>query len=203
MYPLFESIRIDSGTAPLLEYHQRRLEAAFMHHFQKKCPWQLKHLVPQSTSTSRMKWRFSYNATDYNSELLPYRTKSIRSLNCIEIGDFNYPLKWTDRTFIDQSYQDKGDADDVLFLQNGWLRDTSYCNIALFDGQNWFTPNPPLFKGVERQKQLEHNKLIAKQIHWREIPNFESFVLINSLRPFEEQRPQKITNQIKTDRLTL
>lgn len=189
---LFESIRIDSGQAPLLELHQQRLEKTYQVNFNQACPWKLSRLVPKSTSTTRLKWRFSYGATDYTSAILPYRSQSIRSLRCVEIQEYAYPYKWTDRSFIDQAFQNRGEADDVLFLQNGWLRDTSYCNIALFDGRQWYTPNPPLFPGVERQKQIEQKKLMPKQIHWRDLPNFESFVLMNAMRPMEEQFPHKV-----------
>lgn len=199
MYPLFESIRIDGGKAPLLEWHQKRLMHSYQTAFGKECPWQLKRIQPTSASTGRTKWRFLYNEQAYQNEIIPYRTSSLRRLKCVEIQEYQYPHKWTDRAFIETAYQNKGSADDVLFLQNGWLRDTSYCNIALFSGHQWITPKPPLFPGVERERQIQKGNFVPRQIHWRELPNFESFVLINALRPFEEQHPQKIVGNIIRD----
>jgi 4-amino-4-deoxychorismate lyase len=78
----------------------------------------------------------------------------------------------------------KGECDDVLLVKNGLLTDTSYCNIALFDGVNWVTPLTPLIQGVTRAQLLEDGKLIAKDIKLEELMNFQKIALFNALNEF-------------------
>jgi hypothetical protein len=38
----------------------------------------------------------------------------------------------------------RGNADEIIIVRNGLLSDTSYSNIALFDGTMWVTPKTHL-----------------------------------------------------------
>ncbi len=65
------------------------------------------------------------------------------------------------------------------------LTDTSYTNIALYDGEQWFTPSTPLLRGTMRQRLLDCGLLQEREIMVSDIPNYQYISLfnLNSLLP--------------------
>ncbi|MDB4752119.1 aminotransferase class IV [Flavobacteriaceae bacterium] len=188
MYPLFESIRVEGGNVHLLQYHQKRLERSYLYMFKKKCAWQLNSMIPELPKERSYKLRFLYNKDRFTFELLPYTSRKIECLKLIEIDSYSYDHKFTDRSGLDNAYKLRGDCDDVLLTKNGFLTDTSYCNILLFDGTKWVTPEKPLFEGVQREFLIDQQRVIPMQIHVNDLSDFISFQLINALNPFEENQ---------------
>lgn len=188
MYPLFESIRVEGGSVHLLQYHQKRLERSYLYMFKKKCAWQLNSMIPELPKEGSFKLRFLYNKDRFTFELLPYTSRKIERLKLIEIDSYSYNHKFTDRSGLDNAYKLRGDCDDVLLTKNGFLTDTSYCNILLFDGSHWVTPEKPLFEGVQREFLINQQRVTPKQIHVNDLSDFISFQLINALNPFEENQ---------------
>ena len=186
MYPLVESIKAENGKFFLLDYHQDRLERTFHAVYKSSCPWQLVAILPQAPSQGLFKVRFLYNATDFSIEVQPYVPKIIKTLKLIEIGDYTYPHKWTDRSTINAAFAQRGNCDDVLMTKNGFLTDASYANIVLFDGANWVTPEKPLFEGVQRSYLLDLTKIKTTTIATTALSNYQSFQLINAMNSFEE-----------------
>ena len=188
MYPLVESIKAENGQFFLLDYHQDRLERTFHAVYKSSCPWQLVAILPQAPSQGLFKVRFLYNATDFSIEVQPYVPKIIKTLKLIEIGDYTYPHKWTNRSAINAAFAQRGNCDDVLMTKNGLLTDASYANIVLFDGSKWVTPEKPLFEGVQRSYLLYHKKIQKVNIRPAELSNYQIFQLINAMNPFAENR---------------
>ena len=77
----------------------------------------------------------------------------------------------------------RGDADEVVIVKNGLLTDTSYSNIALFDGQRWVTPRHPLLQGTMRQSLLDTGQLVERDIRDDEGGRYEKVSLINAMMP--------------------
>src|SRR5665647_2632970 len=94
------------------------------------------------------------------------------------------PFKMADRTDYQNVFSKRDNCDDVLLVKNGLLTDTSYCNIALFDGVQWFTPKTPLIQGVNRAQLLADGRLLAKDIKLDELLNFQRISLFNALNEF-------------------
>jgi 4-amino-4-deoxychorismate lyase len=188
MYQLVESIKAENGQFFLLDYHQDRLERTFHAVYKSSCPWQLVAILPQAPSQGLFKVRFLYNATDFSIEVQPYVPKIIKTLKLIEIGDYTYPHKWTDRSTINAAFAQRGNCDDVLMTKNGFLTDASYANIVLFDGTNWVTPEKPLFEGVQRSYLLDHKKIKTATIAATALSYYQGFQLINAMNSFVENR---------------
>ena len=93
-----------------MDYHQDRLERTFQAVFKCSCPWQLKDLLPAAPNQGLFKLRFLYNATTYSIEVLPYVLKEVKTLKLVEIGEYTYPHKWTDRTVINAALSKEGIA---------------------------------------------------------------------------------------------
>ena len=63
-------------------------------------------------------------------------------------------------------FQIRQDKDDILIVKNGLLTDTSIANIALYDGNDWYTPLHPLLKGTKRAELLDKGVLKEKEIKY-------------------------------------
>jgi 4-amino-4-deoxychorismate lyase len=72
-------------------------------------------------------------------------------------------------------------CDDILILQNGYLTDASYANLAFFDGKIWYTPRTPLLAGVRRQFLLDSGRIQTADIRKDDLPSFTSVSLINAM----------------------
>ena len=188
MYPLFESIRVEGGQTHLLHYHQARIERSYLQLFQKKCSWRLESILPDLPITGLHKLRFLYNDHAFTFELVPYKVRKIETLKCVEINTYNYDLKLTDRSGIDQAFALRGDCDDVLMTKNGLITDSSYANIVLFDGTDWVTPAVPLFEGVQRNYLLDNKKIQPATIRLEDLIRYKGFQLINAMNGLEASR---------------
>jgi 4-amino-4-deoxychorismate lyase len=99
---------------------------------------------------------------------------------------FNYAYKFAKRDGINQLFNLRKQADDILIIKNQLLTDTSYCNIALWNGQNWITPLHPLLKGVRRESLIRIDRIQTGDILINDLRNFYFIKLFNALISFEE-----------------
>ena len=198
MFPLFESIKIENGKIFLTEFHQKRMDKTFNMFYHKENPWKLKQIFSQIKVplNGLYKMKFNYSEKKYKIEFKKYLLKKIAKIKCYEINDFTYSFKFSDRRKIEYFYTKKLDCQDILMIKNGYLTDTSYCNIILFDGFSWFTPEKPLLEGVQREKLLESKMISKTKIKLNEINDFKQFRLINAMIKFEDYLPRNISNII-------
>lgn len=186
MFPLFESICVENYQIKLSEFHQKRMDNSYLKLFNVKNKWSIKKIFEslKIESKNKYKLRINYSQSKYSISLNKYFKKKIRSLQCLELNDYSYDLKYTDRSVINKSYESKSLCDDILIIKNGFVTDSSYCNIVFFDGLRWVTPEYPLLKGVQRNFLLSNKKIFEKKIKVSEISKYRSFVLINSMIEF-------------------
>lgn len=109
----------------------------------------------------------------------------MKGLQCVEAPEVNYDHKLFDRSSLNDLFNAKGVCDDVLILQHGWVRDTSYANICFWDGKDWLTPKKPLLYGTARARLLHEKKLAVAVIHINDLYQFKGFKLINAMREFD------------------
>ena len=186
MFPLFESICVENYQIKLSEFHQKRMDNSYLKLFNVKNKWSIKKIFEslKIESNQKYKLRINYSQSKYSISLKKYFKKKIRSLQCLELNDYSYDLKYTDRSVIDKNNKLKSLSDDILIIKNGFVTDSSYCNIVFFDGLSWVTPKFPLLKGVQRNFLLKNKKIFKKKIKVSDISKYKSFVLINSMIEF-------------------
>ena len=186
MFPLFESICVENYQIKLSEFHQKRMDNSYLKLFNVKNKWSIKKIFEslKIESNQKYKLRINYSQSKYSISLNKYFKKKISSLQCLELNDYSYDLKYTDRSIIDKNYKLKSLSDDILIIKNGFVTDSSYCNIVFFDGLSWVTPKFPLLKGVQRNFLLKNKKIFKKKIKVSDISKYKSFVLINSMTEF-------------------
>ena len=128
------------------------------------------------------KLRFVYDKGGiHDITCTPYIRKEINSLRLVYDNNISYPYKSTDRSQLNELKKQQGDCDEILIVRDNHLTDTSYTNIALYDGEQWFTPSTPLLCGTMRQRLLDCGLLQEREIMVSNIPNYQYISLFNAM----------------------
>lgn len=192
MFPFFETIRFYNAVAENLFFHQQRVEKTFLY-FGSTCKLDLQiikfnaiALEHQVTNNQVYKCKLSYNlGGNYSIQFEPYSIRKIQTFSFVDIGPNTYDLKYTDRSWINKAVSE-ATTDDVVFVENGLIKDASYANIALYDGQEWVTPQKPLLQGTKRAFLLFENKIMEQDIFVHQFKNFEKIKFINAMMSWDE-----------------
>lgn len=107
-------------------------------------------------------------------------------LRLVHGDDLDYTFKFADRTRIDELFAAKGPADDILILKNGYITDSSYANVILWDGYSWWTPDRPLLAGTQREKLLREGRIKERPILASDLKDYKKLKLINAMLSLEE-----------------
>lgn len=189
MLRFIESVKIENGELKNLTFHQKRVERTFEKFFPHLEPLDLFsniRLAQNIDNNKIYKLRIIYADKIYDVSLEEYQIKEIKSLKLVHNDEIDYSFKYEDRSFINKLLELKENCDDILIVKNGLITDASYCNVALSDGKNWFTPKCPLLKGTKRELLLSKNMLIEKDIYLEDLGNFKEICLFNSMIEFEK-----------------
>ncbi len=114
-----------------------------------------------------------------------YKKREIKSFKIIYDDKIEYSKKYLNRSSLDELYTKKEDAHEIIILKNFLLTDTSIANIALYDGENWYTPKTPLLKGTTRQRYLESKNIIEKDLSLEDLKLAKKFALMNAMIDFD------------------
>jgi 4-amino-4-deoxychorismate lyase len=185
---LFESIRLDNGEMPLLAYHQDRIDRSRRSLFTRKPALKLPKVLAKYDlpPAGLFKVRISYGTEAEQVDWTPYSLRPVNSLRLVRQDELLYQHKFDDRKAIKQLWEQRGAADDILIVQHGYLTDTSYHNIALYDGNKWYTPACPLLRGTRRAHLLEEGRIQTALIRERDLHHFQKIRLFNALIAWDE-----------------
>ncbi|NVO02631.1 MAG: aminotransferase class IV [Bacteroidetes bacterium] len=189
MCQFFETIKIINFSPQNLEFHNARLNFTRKEIFGTKDPINLNDILSSiSIPTAEIhKCRVIYSISIKKIEVLPYFRKEIKKLKIIYSDEISYDHKSTDREFFNELLEKKEDCDEILIVKNNLITDTSFSNIAFYDGAKWFTPAKPILKGTKREMLIRNLSLNEKNIRIEEIlKNFTSFSLINAMLELSE-----------------
>lgn len=159
----------------------------------------LARILPMNISPfDQYKLKLYYNESNFMYSLKRYHRTLIKLFRFKNIGPYDYQFKWTDRRMINELANSSKEDQETIFLNEGYLTDSSLANIILSDGRLWWTPEKPLLCGTMRAVLLKENKIQCKSIHYSELSSYESFKLINALNSFDEafHYPISLLNEI-------
>lgn len=186
MCQYIETIRIERGKPLNVKRHQQRLEATMKHFWpEADVPGLFEYLTDCPMEEKALKARIVYGEHGFvKKEYCPYSMRRIGSLRVVGCDLINYEYKSLDRTMLEDLMSKRNGCDDILVIRNGLLTDTSYTNVALFDGYKWLTPKRPLLRGTMRQKLLEERLVEEADIPFSSIGDFRSLAMFNSMIDF-------------------
>lgn len=181
-----ESLKIAGEKFSNIELHQQRVDLT-CRAFSINRKIEIKDIpVPQSNDALVRKCRIVYSEDDFSISFTPYIKRKIESLRVVFDDTIDYGFKFEDRDRLNGLFEKRGDCGDILIVKNGFLTDTSFSNIVLFDGDKYFTPSSFLLNGTMRQKLLRDKIIFEKEIKLKDIHSFKKLYLINALNSLED-----------------
>ena len=179
-----------------LDYHQQRVDRSRRKILGKSNSLKLEKYLkaPDQFGEGIVKCRLSYGERLGPMVFSNYVRKIVHCIQLVRYHRFDYSVKYEDRSEIDRLYQMAGRCDEVLISCDGFITDTSYSNVVLYDGLRWYTPASPLLEGTQRAKLLEEGVIEKAEIHISELPNFQKLVLINAMLEFDPEYYISITD---------
>ena len=200
MQQFVETIKIEDGKALNLNFHQARMERTMRHFFVHTPVPMLSDVLSPTPDMHFYKARVVYGGQGVKDvQYAPYKMREIRSLKLVEDNEIDYSFKSTDRACLNSLTAQKGDCDEVLIVKNGLLTDTSFTNIAVFDGERWLTPRHPLLMGTKRASLLERQVIREADISVETLMKAQKVSLINAMIDLGEIEIS-IANVIRVDR---
>ena len=175
MCQYIESLRVVDGHICNLAYHQQRMNKTRLEVFGQPTPLLLNDVFKAIKAPSGLaKLRFVYDeAGIHNISCTPYKRKEIHSLRLVTANNIDYRYKSVDRSALNQLKEKQGECDEILIIRNNHITDTSYTNVALYDGKQWFTPSTPLLQGTMRQSLLDRGLLQERELLVSDLPNYK------------------------------
>lgn len=175
-----ESICFKEGDYRLLDLHQDRVNRTFDHYFKGSKPFLLKDKLPKLLFEETYKVRLIYDRETIDVEYAAYQPRKIKTLRIVKADHVDYGFKYEDRTAIHQLVR-SAKTDDIIMTKTGLITDSSYSNLAFWDGSGWFTPEKPLLKGVKRYELLESGEIRETSIRTGDLAAFQKVCLINAM----------------------
>ncbi len=179
MSRFIETIRFENGEFHLLDYHQERVDRTFTIFYSGYTSIQIAQVLPEFFEDGKHKFRLEYDQENHQLSHAPYLPKTIEKIKIIET-DLDYSFKFSKRSEL-QTMLDESKTDEIIIVKNGLITDSSYSNLAFFDGSDWWTPRQPLLTGVRRAHLLKKGKIKASRITKGDLSSFEIVSLINAM----------------------
>ena len=188
MYQYIESLRVVDGHICNLAYHQQRMNKTRLEVFGQPTPLLLNDVFKGIKAPSGLaKLRFVYDeAGIHDISCTPYTRKNIHFLRLVTANDIDYRYKSVDRSALNQLKEKQGDCDEILIIRNNHITDTSYTNVALYDGKQWFTPSTSHLRGTMRQSLLDMGLLQERELLVSDLPNYKQISLFNAMMELGE-----------------
>ncbi len=183
MCRLVETIKIDNGSIRDLAYHAARAEKSRRELFSTGQPLDIEGALSRQIIPPQgiYKCRVLYREKIEEIQILPYARRNIQSLRVVEAENIDYVHKYEDKSAFESLLAKKGSCDDILIAKHGYLTDTSFSNIALFDGTHWVTPSTYLLRGTQREKLLCQGIIHEVTIRVDDLSRFQKASLINTM----------------------
>jgi 4-amino-4-deoxychorismate lyase len=189
MCQLLETIKVLNNRLTNVSYHNERLNKARAEIFAAKDQWNLSRMIsiPQLDPAIIYRCRILYARQIEKVEFIPYHPRAIRKLFILIANNIDYSHKYANRQILEdlKKSMTTDPQEDILIIKNGLVTDTSFSNIAFFDGSNWITSDSPLLKGTKRSFYLQSGKISERTIHHSDIKDFEKVRLINAMLDLE------------------
>ena len=171
-----ESIQVSEGKFCNLSLHIDRMQRTIGKVLA------LNLVVPEIYCTGIAKCRILYNEqriieVGYQHYTLP----KIKTLRILEAPALAYNYKWADRSALNALMMQRGTCDDILITQNGYVTDTSFCNIVFESKEGLFTPTTALLQGTKRQLLLNKGVIKQRAISSLNLVEYNKAYLINAM----------------------
>ncbi len=181
----FETIKCEDFEVFNLHYHNQRVARTIGMNIELQ-----EYLYPPTDHLLKAKVIYSQNGIE-KVTYQKYTPRETKVFKIIEDNTIEYQYKYLNRETIDDLFAQKGLADEIIIVKNGFVTDTSIANIAIFKENRWITPKKPLLKGTIRAKLIEEKKLEELDITIEDIKSATKIALLNAMIGCKEIKDYK------------
>jgi len=187
MCQLFESIKIKDGKAFHVDLHQNRMDRSVKEIFKTANSINITSVLnhKEIPQTGLFKCRIIYDEVLRSIEFVPYKQKSIHNLGLVKADDLEYDFKFVDRKKLHDFIVENSGVDEIIILKNGFITDSSYSNLVFWTGDEWHTPDKPLFKGIQREFLISQKMIKEVEMKLPDLRKYKKIGLINAMMDFE------------------
>lgn len=177
-----ETIRIKNGRPENMEGHIERMRTTAEHFgfLPPKVP-ELSVIMPGYLKTGLTKCRLLYDRLIREIKFEAYKPKKISSFVLVDAGSLDYAFKYADRRVLECEDRKFNGFEEVIFLKDGFLTDTSFSNIVFRKGKEFVTPTTFLLNGTRRQYLLKSGHIKEEEVHMTELGEYDELILINAM----------------------
>lgn len=175
----FETLRSFDYEIFHIEFHKQRIARTIGINLALE-----EYLYPPSAELLKIK--VIYNRSGIlDISYIPYKKKKICNFQIVCDDTLSYATKKLDRKVLEALSLQKGNCDEIMILQNGFITDTSIANIAFFVDNVWITPRIPLLFGTTLQRYLQSGFFIQKDITKEILKSATRIGLLNAMIDFD------------------
>ena len=193
-----ETIRVQDGHAHHVADHIDRMRRTALHFgfSTPALPADLDALVPHDLRTGIVRCRIVYDHTLREITFTPYRRRRLERLIAVDAGAMDYAFKYADRSPLARPQIPLTEADELLFVRDGCVTDTSYTNLILRRGDELVTPDTFLLDGTCRRRLLRTAQVRTAQVRLSDLTAYDELLLVNAMMPLSEALRLPVTSVV-------
>ena len=183
-----ETIKIENGIIYNFDIHQERMHRTAFFHYGTKPELKIDtSSILSHLQGEKIKCRVLYSSSIISVEFHAYKLKKIRSLQVVEDNSITYRYKSVERNFLNNLFEQRKGADDIIIIKDGNITDTSFSNLVFesLDGE-LFTPKTYLLEGTKREFLLRNGIIKEREIKTDDISLYKKVYLINAMIDIED-----------------
>jgi 4-amino-4-deoxychorismate lyase len=183
MSQFIETIKLADGEYQHLDLHVQRIQDTCLQYYGRLREMQDIQMALESVQKKEEIYKVSliYDFDFCTVEANLYHKRSIQHLVLMEDNALNYQLKFANRSLLAHHQRQAGNGNECIIVQNNRITDTSFSNLAFWDGNEWHTPLHPLLRGTKRKFLLETGLLHEADILVEDLPKYTKVSLINAM----------------------
>jgi len=175
----FETIKCYDYEVFNLSYHKKRIANTIGRNFILE-----EYIYPNSSKLLKCKLLYTKDEI-IDIQYEEYTPNNIFSFKLVFDNNINYQYKSSNRTDINNLLLQKDNADEIIIIKNNLLTDTSIANIAIYLDGIWITPKTPLLEGTTKNRYIDNNILIQKDISVDMLLKSNKIALLNVMVDFK------------------
>ena len=183
-----ETLRIQDGHPCHLDDHTDRMRRTAQHFgfTAPTLPHDIEARLPADLRTGTIRCRVLYDHTLREITFTPYRKRLIERLIAVDAGVMDYAFKYADRSPLARPQIPLAETDELLFVRDGDVTDTSYTNLILRRGDELVTPDTFLLDGTGRRRVLRTGRVRTARVRLSDLPAYDELLLVNAMMPLDE-----------------
>ena len=174
----FETIKCNDYEVYNLQYHKGRISRTIGINIQLE-----EYIYPPNNKLLKCKVVYD-DMGIIDISYIEYFKKEISSFRIIYNNDISYSKKELDRNCIDKLKENILE-DEIIIIKNDLLTDTSIANIAIYFDNQWITPTLPLLIGTTRNRYINDNLLVTKDISVKMLKESKKIAFLNAMIDFD------------------